>query len=127
MHNLFLVYFVNLYIFRSYLGLSSGGTNVCIQQLGLLVLLDDCLLSWLDWIPIYIHIPENARCHSKESSSRHLSLFPGGHIKRNVAGTDLDCSKQCVYGIYTFDTVYISNCGPGSSVDIATDYGLDGP
>ena len=23
--------------------------------------------------------------------------------------------------------IYISNCGPGSSVSIATDYGLDGP
>jgi len=34
MHNLFLVYFVNLsYMFRAYLGQSSGGTTVCIQQL----------------------------------------------------------------------------------------------
>jgi hypothetical protein len=38
MHNLFLVYFVNLYMFRAYLGSSSGGTNVCIQQLVLIVL-----------------------------------------------------------------------------------------
>jgi hypothetical protein len=27
MHNLFLVYFVNLYMFRAYLGPSSGGTT----------------------------------------------------------------------------------------------------
>jgi hypothetical protein len=40
MHNL--IYFVNLYIFRAYLDLSSVGTTVCVQQ-------DDCLLSWLDW------------------------------------------------------------------------------
>ena len=33
MHILFLVYFVNLYMFRPYLGPSSGGTTVCIQQL----------------------------------------------------------------------------------------------
>jgi len=33
MHKLFLVYFVNLYMFRAYLGPSSGGTIVCIQQL----------------------------------------------------------------------------------------------
>jgi len=33
MHNLFSVYFVNLYMFRAYLGPSSGGTTVCIQQL----------------------------------------------------------------------------------------------
>jgi hypothetical protein len=29
MHNLFLVYFVNLYMFRAYLGPSSGSTTVC--------------------------------------------------------------------------------------------------
>ena len=33
MHNLLLVYFVNLYVFRAYLSPSSGGTTVCIQQL----------------------------------------------------------------------------------------------
>ena len=38
MHNLFLVYFVNLYMFRAYLGPSSGGTIVCIQQLILIIL-----------------------------------------------------------------------------------------
>jgi len=37
-HNLFLVYFVNLYMFRAYLGTSSGGTTVCIQQLVLITL-----------------------------------------------------------------------------------------
>jgi len=36
--NLFLVYFVNLYMFRAYLGPSSGGTSVCIQQLVLIIL-----------------------------------------------------------------------------------------
>jgi len=49
MHNIFLVYFVNLYIFRAYLGPSSGGTAVCTQQPVLIIRLDDCLLSWLDW------------------------------------------------------------------------------
>jgi len=38
MHNLFLVYFVNLYMFRAYLGPSSGGTTVCTQQLVLVIL-----------------------------------------------------------------------------------------
>ena len=38
MHNLFLVYFVNLYMFRAYLGPSSGGITVCIQQLVLIIL-----------------------------------------------------------------------------------------
>jgi hypothetical protein len=35
---LFLVYFVNLYMFRAYLGPSSGGTTVCIQHLVLIIL-----------------------------------------------------------------------------------------
>ena len=37
-HKLFLVYFVNLYTFRAYLGPSSGGTTVCTQKLVLIVL-----------------------------------------------------------------------------------------
>jgi len=45
MHNLFLVYFVNLYMFRTYLGPSSGGKVVCIQQLVSIVLLVDSLFS----------------------------------------------------------------------------------
>jgi len=50
MHNLPLVYFVNLYMFRAYLGPSSGGTTVCIQKL-VLIILFRWLLSWLDWNP----------------------------------------------------------------------------
>jgi len=46
--NIKLVYFVNLYTFRAYLGPSPGGTTVCTQQVILTVLLNDCLLSWLD-------------------------------------------------------------------------------
>jgi len=38
MRNLFSVYFVNLYMFRAYLGPSSGGTTVYIQQLVLIIL-----------------------------------------------------------------------------------------
>ena len=38
MHNLFLVYFVNFYMFRAYLGPSSGGTTLCMQQLVLIIL-----------------------------------------------------------------------------------------
>jgi len=37
MHNLFLVYFLNLYMFRAYLGPSSEGKTVCIQQLVLII------------------------------------------------------------------------------------------
>jgi len=38
MQNLFLVYFVNLYMFRAYLSPSSGGTTVYIHQLELIIL-----------------------------------------------------------------------------------------
>ena len=40
MRNLFLVYFVNLYMFRAYLGPSLGGTTECIQELVLIIFLD---------------------------------------------------------------------------------------
>jgi hypothetical protein len=33
MHKLFVVHFVNLYMFRAYISPSSGGTTVCIQQM----------------------------------------------------------------------------------------------
>jgi hypothetical protein len=49
MHNLFLVYFVNLYMFRPYLGPSSGGKPYVYNNWYLLFFLDDCLLSWMDW------------------------------------------------------------------------------
>ena len=45
MHNLFLVYFVNICIFLAYLCPSSGGTTVCIQKLALIILFR-WLLSW---------------------------------------------------------------------------------
>jgi len=48
MLNLFLVYFVNLYMFRAYLDPSSRGASVCIQQLVFIILfLKNCLLSCL--------------------------------------------------------------------------------
>jgi hypothetical protein len=35
---LFLVYFVNIYMFRAYLGPSLGGATICIQELVLIIL-----------------------------------------------------------------------------------------
>ena len=43
------VYFVNHYMFRPYLGPSSGGTTYVYNNWYLLLFLDDCLLLWLDW------------------------------------------------------------------------------
>ena len=48
MHNLFLVYFVNLYVFRAYISPSWGGKMYVYNNLYLLFFLDDCLLFWLD-------------------------------------------------------------------------------
>ena len=42
MNNLFLVYFVNFYTFRAYLGPSSGATTECIQELIFII-----FFSWL--------------------------------------------------------------------------------
>jgi len=38
MRNLFLVYFVNLYMFRAYLGPSSSNEILSVQELGLIIL-----------------------------------------------------------------------------------------
>ena len=79
MHNLFLVYFINLYMFRAYLVPSSGGTTVCIQQLVLII--HFCLLSNQD---------------NKQSSKKnnwYLLFFPvccptrttDSHLKRIIS------------------------------------------
>jgi hypothetical protein len=52
MHNLFLVYFVNLYMFRTYLDPSSGGTAVCIQQLVFII-----LFIWLSVVLVGMEVP----------------------------------------------------------------------
>jgi len=51
MHNLFLVYFVNLHMFRAYLGPSSGGTTVCIKQLVLII-----LFRWLSVVLVGLFV-----------------------------------------------------------------------
>jgi len=49
MYSLFLGYFVNLYMYRAYPGLSSGGTvQPYVYKSWYLFFLDECLLSWLD-------------------------------------------------------------------------------
>jgi len=48
MHSLFLVYFVNLYMFRAYLGHHQEVKPYVYNSWYLLFFLDDCLLSWLE-------------------------------------------------------------------------------
>ena len=59
MHNLFLVYFVNLYMFRAYLGPSSRGTTVCIQLV--IIVLFKWLSVVLVGLPIQPDKPEIRR------------------------------------------------------------------
>ena len=56
MHNLSLVYFVNLYMFRACLDPSSGGTTVCIQQLVLIILYRwlSVVLLGLEFVNLYM-------------------------------------------------------------------------
>jgi len=60
MHNLFLLYFVNLYMFRAYLGPSSGRTNVCIQQLVLII-----LFRWVYVVLVALESNQDNRQKSK--------------------------------------------------------------
>jgi hypothetical protein len=59
MHNLFLVYFDNLYMFRAYLGPSSGGKTVCIQKSVIIILFRLLSMSWLDY---HLKRKINANC-----------------------------------------------------------------
>jgi len=75
MHNLFLGYFVNLYMFRAYLGPSSGGTTVCMQQL-LLIILFRWLSVVLDGLEQFKSIQDN-RQSSKKNTKYQLSYTYG--------------------------------------------------
>jgi len=69
---LFLVYFVNLYMFRAYLGPSSGGTTICIQQLVLIV-----LFRWLSVVLVgsEFHSNQDNRHSSKKNKYQLLYTY----------------------------------------------------
>jgi hypothetical protein len=50
MNNLFLVYFVNFYMFRAFLGPLSGGRTLWIQQLLVII-----LFRWLPVVHIWLY------------------------------------------------------------------------
>ena len=54
MHNLFLVYIVNFYMFWKYLSPSSGGTTVCIQHLVLII-----IFRWLSVVLVGLELRFN--------------------------------------------------------------------
>jgi hypothetical protein len=69
-----LVYFVNLYMFRAYLGPSSGGTTVCIQQLVLI------LFKWLS--VVLDGLEQDNRASSKKN--KYQLLYPYGVLPDDV-------------------------------------------
>jgi hypothetical protein len=92
MHNLVFVYFVNFYRFRAYLGPSSGGTTVCIQQLVLIFFLDVRLLSALQQTII---------CFSLHASIRSSAAWLVPYYKpKNVANLGLQRQIQAVFDKY---------------------------
>jgi len=82
MHNLFLVYFVNLYMFRVYLGPSTGGTTLCIQQLVLII-----LFRWLSVVLVGLEQPT--------FSSPTMTI--DGHLKRIIS------TNCCIHTVVLLD------------------------
>ena len=77
MHNLLLVYSVNLYMFWAYLSPSSGDTTVCIQQLVLSI-----LFRWLSVVLVGLELCSNP------------TRTTDTHLKRIVS------TKFCIHRLY---------------------------
>jgi len=111
MHNLFLVYFVNLYMFRPYLGPSSGGTTVCIQQLGIIV-----LIRWQFIVLIEFQTNPITDSHLKRtirtSCCIHTVVPPddGTRYARNMYRlTKYAKNKLCIKLDFLYTRTYIKN------------------
>jgi hypothetical protein len=65
MHNLFLVYFVNLYMFRA--AHQQEVQPYVYNSWYVLFFLDDCLLSWLDWNGTHFQSNQDNRQLSKKN------------------------------------------------------------
>jgi hypothetical protein len=77
MHNLFLVYFVNLYMFREYLGPSTGGTTLCIQQMVFII-----IFRWLSVVQVGLELVPIQVVHQVGFSSHDsswVSQLPNPH------------------------------------------------
>jgi hypothetical protein len=103
MHNVFLVHFYNLYMFRAYLGPSSGGTTVCIQQL-VLIILFRCLSVVLVGLAVPIQ-PEQQSWDCCEINPR--GRFPHKYIWHAVI------TKVCLnkpYPMTISTTIFVLSC-----------------
>ena len=88
MHNV--VYFVNFYMFRAYLGPSSGGTTVCIQQLVLII-----LFRWLSVVLVGLEQSnQDNRQSSKKNYFVNVYMFRA-HQSPSSGGTTV-CIQQLV-------------------------------
>ena len=74
MHNLFLVYIVNIYMFRVCLGPSSGGKTVCIQQL--------VLITLFRWLSVVLVGLDNS--HLKRIISTNCCIHTVVELVRNL-------------------------------------------
>jgi hypothetical protein len=63
MHNLFLVYFINLCMFRAYLGPSSGGTTVSIQHLVFII--------FFRRLTVVLIVLKQSNQHNRQSSKKN--------------------------------------------------------
>jgi len=97
MNNLFLVYFVNPYMFWAYLGPSSGGTTICIQQLVLIILVGDRLLSWLVPIQPYNRMYTTVGTYY---SFRWMSVVPVGSKPTGTTDSHLKTKISTNYCIH---------------------------
>ena len=83
MHNLFFVYFVKLYTFRSYQGLSSGGTTICIQQLVLII-----LFRWLSVVLVELFHSNQDNRQSSKKNNKYQLLYTYGCTYLLMMGLD---------------------------------------
>ena len=104
---LFLVYFVNLYTFRAYLGPSSGGTAVCIKKLVLIF-----LFRWLSVVLFGLEYNPTRTSHLKRIISTncciHTAVPPddGPRYARNMYRlTKYIKNKLCIKLVYLYTII----------------------
>ena len=99
MHKLFLVYFVNLYMFRAYLVPSSGGTAVCVQQL---------VLVLFRWLSVVLDGRQSSKKNNKYECCI-LTVVPpddGPRYARNMYRlTKYTMNKLCIKLVFLYTII----------------------